>query len=61
MQECHYFHTGVCRRGDTCNFQHTEPKLGKCPNARCKLCENYKDGSKRFRGSDVVKPTPLIS
>jgi hypothetical protein len=36
--ECHFFHTSRCKNGSTCDFKHTEPKLGYCPKEKCRLC-----------------------
>jgi hypothetical protein len=46
--ECHYFHTGKCKRGSECNFKHTEPALGYCPRKTCKMCSEGK-GKRKVR------------
>jgi len=53
--ECHFFHTSNCRKGDKCNFAHTEPKLGYCPKKRCPLCPGKEAPGKEHRPSSRIE------
>lgn len=48
---CLFFKQGICRRGRSCTFAHSDAELRPCPNLkRTRLCANIFNGGKCERG-----------